>query len=115
MANRVKVNTNFLFAMADLKKYVDSVKSLLKANYIAEAKEKLRLGLDEFPNRPIFFVPFDVFRASGDHKKSIGYARSLIVIIQMIGTYGVQQGLVALKRFDEAVKAEKGLEKIQIS
>ena len=95
--------------------YGRAIKVLIALKRFEEAQEKIKLGLDKFPNRvnPLT-IASDVYHASKDHKKSLEYAELLITHHEekWIGYGRAAQDLIVLKRFEEAQeKIKLGLEK----
>ena len=81
-----------------------------------EARDKIQAGLEKNPNQVnLLTIATDVYRASGDHEKSLEYSELLITHHpDNWNGYGrAAQDLVALKRFEQAQeKVQAGLMKI---
>ena len=101
--------------MDNWKTFADEIKESLKSKNLSAAKEELATGLEKIQNQlNLLIIATDVYRASGDRKKSLEYSELLITHHpDNWNGYGrAAQDLVALKRFEEAQeKVQAGLEK----
>ncbi len=101
--------------MGDWKTFVDKTKELLKSKNFSAAKEEFATGLQIFPYQfNLLTIASDVYRASGDRKKSLEYAELQVTHhSDKFQGYGrAAQDLVVLKRFEEAqTKIQSGLER----
>jgi len=81
-----------------------------------EAQVTIQEGLEKFPNQfKLLMLANNIFRKSGNNKKSLKYAQDLIAFHpgRWQGYAYAAMDLVALKRFDEAhAKIQEGLEKL---
>ena len=95
------------------KGYARASRDLIALKRFDEARNKIQDGLDRFPGQAnILIVANDVYRAIGDHNKSLDFALGLIYHHpgNWMGYARATQDLIALKRFDEArVKVKVGL------
>ena len=95
------------------KGYARATQDLIALKRFDEARNKIQDGLDRFPGQAnILIVANDVYRAIGDHNKSLDFALGLIYHHpgNWMGYARATQDLIALKRFDEArVKVKVGL------
>ena len=86
------------------------------SKYLRVAKEKIRKGVDKFPNQfDLLTVISDVYRTSGNHLKSLRCAEVLIANYpyNWVGYGFAAKDLVALDEFEEAQKQiQIGLQKI---
>jgi len=93
--------------------YARATQDLIALKRFDEARNKIQDGLDRFPGQAnILIVANDVYRAIGDHNKSLDFALGLIYHHpgNWMGYARATQDLIALKRFDEArVKVKVGL------
>ena len=83
----------------------NSAIELLAINRSDQAKEKIQEGLKKFPNRlNLLTIAADIYRASGNHEKSLEYAESLITHHpdHWIGYGRSAEALIELKKFDQA-------------
>ena len=72
--------------MGDWKTFEDKIKEPLKSKNLSAAKEELATGLEKFPNQiNLLIIATDIYRASGDRKKSLEYSELLITTIQTTG------------------------------
>ena len=89
---------------------------LLALKRFDEAQAKIQEGLEKFPNQfKLLMLANNIFRKSGNNKKSLQYAQDLIAFHpeKWQGYAYAAMDLVALKRFDEALaKIQEGLEKL---
>ena len=81
-----------------------------------QARDKIQAGLEKTPNQlDLLTIATDVYRASGDRKKSLEYAELLITHHpdNWQGYTRAAQDFVGLNRFDEAqTKIQTGLKKL---
>ena len=102
--------------MGDWKTFEDKIKEPLKSKNLSAAKEELATGLEKFPNQiNLLVIATDIYRASGDRKKSLEYSELLITHHpDNWNGYGrAAQDLLALMQFAEAKeKIQAGLEKL---
>ena len=68
----------------------------------AEAQEKVQAGLEKFPNQiNLLVIATDIYRASGDRKKSLEYSELLITHPDNWNGYGrAAQDKLSLGRFE---------------
>ena len=96
--------------------YARAAQDLVALTRFDEAKVKIEEGLQKIPNQfKLLSIATNIYRASGDREKSLGYAELLSAHYpgDWHGYGRAAQDLVALTRFDEAkVKIEEGLQKI---
>jgi tetratricopeptide (TPR) repeat protein len=96
--------------------YYRAAQDLLALKRFDEAQIIIQAGLEKIGNQfQLLMLATDVFRASGNHEKSLECAQLVIVHHpdDWNGYYRAAQDLLALKRFDEAQTIiQAGLEKI---
>ena len=95
--------------------YGRAAQDLVALGRYDEAQAKIQEGLDRFPNHfNILSIANDVYRASGNRKKSLDFALALIYhhSDRWIGYGRAAQDLAALGRYDEAIiKIQEGLDR----
>ena len=65
--------------MGDWKTSVDKIKGFLKSKNLSAAKHELATSLEIFPYQlNLLTIAINVYRASGDHEKSLEYSELLI-------------------------------------
>ena len=87
--------------------YGRSAKDLLILKHFDQAQERIKEGLEKFPNQlDLLIFATDVFRASGNCQKSLKYAELLIKHHpnHWSGYERSAKDLIALKKFEEAEK-----------
>lgn len=101
--------------MVEVKEYLKRIKTLLDSRKFSAAQEEVKNGLEQYPNRlDLLICATDVFRASGNYKKSLEYSERLITNHpNNWNGYGRStKDLLILKRFDQAQeRIKEGLEK----
>ena len=91
----------------DWRGYGRAAQDLVALERFEEAQAIINLGLEKIPNQvDLLTIAIDVYRASGDHEISLEYAELLITSHpnNWIGYERAAQGLVTVKRFEEARK-----------
>jgi tetratricopeptide (TPR) repeat protein len=95
--------------------YGRAVEDLMSLGRLDEAQIKIQDCLGRFPNQfGLLIIANDVYRASGNHEKSLKYAQDLIAYYpEKLQGYGrASDDLLVLRRLDEAqIAVQKGLEK----
>ena len=95
--------------------YGRTAQALIAFERFKEAQERIKLGLDKFPNHVhLLTLASDVYRASDNREKSLDYAELLITHHEekWIGYGRAAQDLIVLKRVEQAQeKIKLGLEK----
>ena len=96
--------------------YGSAAQHLVALTRFGEAQNQIIEGLDQHPDHPkLLAIASDVFRASGKTKKSLKYAKHLIVCHPQHwnGYARAAQDLIALRRFEKAKnQIIDGLERI---
>ena len=93
--------------MHNWKLFRKTAQDLIALQQFEEAQEKIQAGLEKLPNQlNLLTIATDVYRASGDREKSLGYSELLITHHpeNWQGYVRAAQDLIALQQFDEARK-----------
>ena len=101
--------------MVDGKDYLNQIKTLLDSRKFSTAQREIKKGLELFPNQlDLLITATDVFRASGNFKKSLEYAELLITHHpdDWNGYGRSAKDFLILKHFEKAqLRIEEGLER----
>lgn len=96
--------------------YVRAGQGLIALNRFAEAEKQIQAGLSKIPNQiTLLAIAHDFYRGAGDRDKSLEYAELMITHhpANWNGYGRAAKDLIAVKRFDDAVKRiQAGLRKI---